>query len=114
MAIGRLPCRIPIPVRRTVIPLHRIEPACSTQQLQRVHADPFGQALHRPQCQIAFAPFHAAHVGAVHAEEIGERFLTKPAGFAVPPQVPAHGALQVALHALQRGQLLLDDLQTDK
>ncbi len=45
------------------------------EEFQRVEAEPFSDALDRPQRQVALATFHATEVGAVHADLIGERFL---------------------------------------
>lgn len=48
--------------------------ACS-EQFQRIDVDPAGDALDALQCQVALASLHAAHVGPMDSEHVGERLL---------------------------------------
>jgi hypothetical protein len=68
------------------------------QQFQRINIDQRGNPLERLQGQVALAPFQAAHIGAVDANEVCKGFLAETACLPVSPKIPANGALQITFH----------------
>lgn len=90
-------------------------PWVRNKQLGRAYAQLLRQALQASQRDVALASLQAAHVGAVHSESVGERFLAQPQGQSVVSQIPPHDALEIADgHATERGRTLLVSLQTYK
>lgn len=71
---------------------------CGLQQRQRVDVRLVSDPLQALEGQVAFATLHAAQVGAVDAEQVGEGFLAETASVAVASEVLADGALEVAFH----------------
>src|SRR4051812_24650784 len=69
------------------------------EELERAELEPGRDALEGAEGEVAFAAFEAAHVGAVDAELLGERFLREATLFAAVAEVAADCLLQVALHA---------------
>lgn len=63
------------------------------EKLQRVKPKTPGDSLERSERQVALAPLHSTHVGAMDAEHLREGFLRKAPRLAIGAQVPAEGAV---------------------
>lgn len=79
------------------------EPTKPSAAQEVVHRDleAIGQPLDGANLEIALAPLQGTDVGPVHAKKFGERFLTKPFGHAVSPQVAAETGQRFAFHGGQ-------------
>jgi hypothetical protein len=84
------------------------------QEHERIGVYSAGDALHALECQVALASLDAAHVGAVEAQDIGERLLAEATGLSKCSQVAAHRPLQIAFHVGNGLGSLLDGLHTYK
>lgn len=82
------------------------------QEIQRVDADAVCDALEAAESQVALAALHAAHVRAMHAEDVREGLLAETERLAVPAQVAPDSPLQISFHRRDGGDALLDGLQT--
>lgn len=92
-----------------------VYPMFVAEQVQRVYVEHIRDAFHGLEREIPLAALQAAHVGTVHAEHLGEGFLTEPAASPDRAQIAAHGSLQIALHSkIDSADLLLEGLQTYK
>lgn len=70
----------------------------SRKQRHRVDADSVGDPLETPERQVPLATLDRAHVGAMDADDVGERFLAQSPRLAVASKVAAHHPLQLAFH----------------
>lgn len=84
------------------------------QQLNRWDAQAVGDAFDGSQRQVAFAPFHSAHVGAVDTEHVGKGLLRQALGESERAELPPHCSLEIAFHMGTVALLLPIRLQTDR
>ena len=85
------------------------------QQHPYLHPNLLCQSFQALECEVAFAAFDSAHVGAVDAKLVCEGFLAQASLQPVGTQVPAHRLLEITnSHITQPGYLLLEGLQTDE
>lgn len=68
------------------------------EEVERVEFEFGCDSFHGFECEVAFAAFEAAHVGAVYAEDVGEGFLGQAAFEAVVAKVSAECSLEVSFH----------------
>lgn len=85
--------------RRPAPPLASAPAGAAREQLERIDSHPRRDPLDRSQRQVALAALDTAHVGAMHAEQIGEVFLAQTAGFTALAHAPPDRGLQFAFHA---------------
>lgn len=86
----------------------------TVQERQRVDAGSPCQPFHRPQGEVPFAAFHAAHVGAMHPQLVGEALLAHATDDPQRPQASSDDSLQLAFHPPTVVSRRLSGLQTDK
>ena len=63
---------------------------------------------------VALPPLQAAHVGAVHPQQVGEGLLAQALGPSLGPQTLSEPSLEVAFHDVHPAGQLLDSLQLDR
>lgn len=91
----------------------RTTPSSAPEKLKWVNLDHRCDPLHGTQREVSLPPLYATHVGAVHADEVGEVFLAEAPRRAVSAQVAADGPLQVPFHlGIDAASVLLVSLQT--
>lgn len=82
------------------------------EQDDRVELYPACDPLQALERQVPLASLQAAHVGAVHAKNLGKSLLAEAQSQSAGPQVAPDGPLKVAFHIEKAPALLLDGLQT--
>lgn len=70
----------------------------SIEQPQRVHPDRRRDALHRAKSQIPLATLDTTHVGAMNADQIGQRLLTETEPLTMLPEIAAEPTLKLPFH----------------
>jgi hypothetical protein len=68
------------------------------QKIQGINFDPLSDPFQHPERDVPLAPLQAAHISAVHSDEVGECLLAEATCNPVSSQVAAHPPLQIALH----------------
>ena len=68
------------------------------EEVEGVHAERLGDALHGSKREVALAPFDGAEVGAVHAHDVGEGLLGQTQAGSVTAEVRAQPPGECFLH----------------